>query len=148
MVSPAGFEEWEMKTAVVFFSLTGNTWKVADMLKVGDTDLVRLKRRSSLLSMLGLGLKPKFDPHKYDLIVIGCPVWGGSPAKPFMAALRRMDFAGRQVNIYLTYGQNQDKALKMVADEVKRRNGQPGRTMAFEMSKPLSETEVRKLLSF
>jgi flavodoxin len=139
-----------MKTAVVYFSLTGNTGKVAEMLagEDEDLDLIRIKRRSGLLSLMGLTGKPKLDAHKYDLVVIGCPVWASSPAKLFMKALRKIDFGGKQVNAYVTYAMNDGNALKKLMQEVERRNGSPGRAMAFNMSKPLDEDEVMKLLSF
>ncbi len=137
-----------MKTAVIYFSLTGNTGRLAEMLDVGDTDLIRLKRRHGLLSLLGLGSAPKVDSIGYDLFIAGCPVWGEAPAPPLMKVLKKMDFGGKQVNAYVTYGVRAGKSLDRIMEEVERRNGMPGRRMAFNMSKEISEDEVRKLLSF
>jgi len=77
-----------MKTAVIYFSLTGNTAKVAQMLEEGDTELIRIRKRCSILSLFGVGCRTGFDAHRFDLVVVGCPVWAGGAAKPLMKALK------------------------------------------------------------
>ncbi|MBD3388047.1 MAG: hypothetical protein GF416_03280 [Candidatus Altiarchaeales archaeon] len=138
----------KMKVAVLYFTLTGNTGRVAEILEDDDVDLIQVKGGSRLLSLLGLVRKPKFDAVKYDLIVVGCPVWYKKAAPPFVKALKSMDFGGKQVNAFITYALKEKSALKEVMNVVKKRNGSPGRTASFNVSKGLEESEVRKLLSF
>lgn len=137
-----------MKTAVVYFSLTGNTKRIASILAVGDTELIEGRAQIHMLSLFGLVRHPRFDPGRYDLVVVGCPVWYAKAAQPMLKALRKMDFRGKQVNVFVTYGSNQGSALADIAEEVRRSNGSPGRMVAFDMSRKVHDREVMKLLSF
>lgn len=80
-----------MKRLIVFYSRTGNTKQVAQALAKSlkaDLDEVKdLKDRSGFLGYFIAGydafrkkvteITSKKDPSKYDLILIGTPVWGG-----------------------------------------------------------------------
>jgi len=106
-----------MKTAVVFYSLDGNCAFVADEIKkLLNADLVRLhtadeKKRGKIgkffwsfglmFSKKPPPLKPySFDPSAYDLIIIGAPVWGGSPASPLRSFISDVKITGKKTAFY------------------------------------------------
>ena len=78
-----------MKTLIVFYSITGTTRKVAHeiqkLLKADEEELID-KNRSGPVGYLQAGkeatleklteIKPiQKDPKKYDLVIIGTPIW-------------------------------------------------------------------------
>jgi len=84
-----------MRSLVVYYTRTGNTKKVAEMLQAkleGDIEeIVDTKKRAGILGWLGAGKdgakgiettirEIKNDPGEYDLVVIGTPVWAGGMA--------------------------------------------------------------------
>ena len=137
-----------MKVAVIFFSLTGQTRRIARLLEVGDTELIEVKAGLRALSLLGMVRAPRFDPVRYDLMVIGCPVWYNGAARPFLKALGKLDFRGKQVNLFVTYAIHEGNGMRDLAAAVGRSNGSIGRRMHFKVSRPVNEHEVRKLRSF
>jgi flavodoxin len=118
-----------MKTAVVFYSLNGNCAFIAKQIKASlDADLIRLHtekekpRRGAVSFLWGIGvmlgiikapLKPYvFDPASYDLIIIGAPVWGGSPARPICAFLAEAGITGRKIALFVCHAGGGGKALE------------------------------------
>jgi flavodoxin len=118
-----------MKTAVVYYSLDGNCAFVAEQIKDGlNADLVRLymqddkKRRGFMKILWGGGmvfshkkppLKPyTFDPAAYELIVIGVPVWAGSPAPPIQTFLSETGISGKKIALFVCHGGGKGNALK------------------------------------
>jgi len=86
-----------MKALVVFYSRTGHTKKVAEMiakdLGADIEELVDKKNRSGIMAWLMAGrdgmkkvptqIEPvKNDPSQYDLVLIGGPLWGFSGIAP------------------------------------------------------------------
>ena len=88
-----------MKSAVVYYSLDGNTdFTAHEIARNIGADLIRiepeksypskgvrkfLRGGKSALSGETPKLKPySFDPDKYDTVIIGSPVWASSPAPP------------------------------------------------------------------
>jgi len=117
-----------MKTAVVYYSLDGNCAFVADQIKAGlNADLVRLymqdeKKRHGFMKILWGGgmvfsrkkppLKPyTFDPAAYELIVIGAPVWAGSPAPPIQTFLSETGISGKKIVLFVCHGGGKGRAL-------------------------------------
>jgi len=118
-----------MKTAVVFYSWGGNSAFVAQQIKTRlNADLVQLytkdeKKRGMLAMMLWGGsmvfthkkppLKPyNFDPAAYDLIILGAPVWAGSPAPPLQTFLAQTDIKGKKTALYVCHGGGKGNSLK------------------------------------
>ena len=117
-----------MKTAVVYYSLDGDCAFVADQIKDGlNADLVQLymqdekKRRGFAKYFWGGGmvfkrkkppLKPyTFDPAAYELIVIGVPVWAGSPAPPIQTFLSETGISGKKIALFVCHGGGKGNAL-------------------------------------
>jgi flavodoxin len=121
-----------MKTLVVYYSYDGSCALVAERLVAAlKADTLRLeiaddKRRSGLAKYVWGGkmvfsharpvLKPwSIQPEDYDLIVIGFPVWAGSPAPPICTFLLEAKITGRKAAIFCCHGGGKGKALQKAA---------------------------------
>ena len=108
-----------MKVLVAYYSRSGNTRRIGNEISRtlgADVDeLIDLRDRSGLLNYLlaafdGLihratRLKPpRLDPARYDLVIVGTPVWGASvtPAVAAYLTTRRALFG--KVAFFVTYG--------------------------------------------
>jgi flavodoxin len=117
-----------MKAAVVFYSYDGNCAFVAEQIKDQlHADLLCLqmkdeKRRKGFAKILWGGgmvfkkkkppLKPyTFDPAAYDLIVIGAPVWAGTPAPPIQTFLSETSMSGKKAALFVSHAGGKGKAL-------------------------------------
>jgi flavodoxin len=118
-----------MKTAVVFYSLDGNCAFTAEEIKTQlNADLIRLetkdeKKRGKVGKMLwGCAMvfskkkppiKPySFDSSKYDLIILGAPVWAGSPAPPIRTFISETNLSGKKIALFVCHGGGRGKSLK------------------------------------
>ena len=119
-----------MKTAVVYYSLNGNTKYAAEKIAAAmDADLIPLvpikaypdsgfKKffwggKSALM-----GERPKLEPYAfdngaYDLIVLGSPVWAGTFAPPIRTFVEdnRTALAGRPMAAFFCCSGGPGKAL-------------------------------------
>jgi flavodoxin len=117
-----------MKTAVIFYSYEGNCALVAQEIKnLLNADLVQVrlkkeKKRSGFAKFfwgctMSLfhkrpGLKPyDFDPTAYDLIVMGVPVWAGSPAPPINSFLSQTKITGKKLALFVCHAGGRGEAL-------------------------------------
>ena len=120
-----------MKIAVVYFSLDGNCALVAEQIKTElNAELIQLymqddkKRRGFIKILWGGGmvfkhkkppLKPyTFDPSAYDFIIIGAPVWAGSPAPPIQTFLSETDISGKKIALFVCHGGGKRKSLDIL----------------------------------
>jgi flavodoxin len=123
-----------VKTAIIYYSLGGNCALAAAALKdlfagAGKTaDLVEIKtvdakRRRGFAkyawgcSQVLLGKKPAlrpldFDPAGYDLLILGAPVWAGSPAPPAASFLRTVDLRGKRAALFCCHAGGKGRALE------------------------------------
>jgi flavodoxin len=149
----------EMKTLIVYYSYDGNCALVAERLAEAlGADTLRLeiaedKRRSGLAKYVWGGkmvfshanpvLKPyAVKPENYDLIVIGFPVWAGSPAPPLRSFLSETKLGGRKIALFCCHGGGKGRALQKAgallegntlageADFVNPSRGDPGKIAA------------------
>lgn len=125
MVAAATLPKWsfaaeEQRVLVAYYSYTGHTGAVADkirallgaelfeiqMLHPYPLDLQRVAELSKYELETG-ELPPLFDdlpdPTKYDLVLVGGPVWWNTITPPVMSFLERTDFKGRKVAPFATY---------------------------------------------
>jgi flavodoxin len=117
-----------MKTLVVYYSRTGKTRfvaeKVTSELKADIEEVVDLKNRSGRFGFLKAGYdvtrgneteigKTQKSPSDFELIVVGTPVWNSRPASAISTYLKRSDFAGKKVAVFLTNeGMGEEKAVE------------------------------------
>ena len=114
-----------MKALVVYYSRTGNTKQVAEMiageLKADLEELVDKKGRRGLLGYLRSGrdavrdktteLKPlQRQSSDYDLIFVGTPVWASRPAPAVRAFLESQDLSGKKVALFCTMASRGEEA--------------------------------------
>jgi len=146
-----------MKTAVVYYSLTGSCAFIAEEIKATlDADLIPLhtedeKPRGGFANffwagcvMLGIKkapLKPyTFNPAAYDLIIIGAPVWAGSPARPIRAFLAEAGIKSKKTALFVCHGGGAGKSLEQLKALL------PGNEITAETSfvYPLKNSESAK----
>ncbi len=126
-----------MRTAVVFYSLTGTTKNVCEKVAQRlDADLVELTCATpyptsgfSCYFKGGkdalLGRKPALNPYEfedgaYDLVVVAVPIWAGKPAAPLATFLSEHSLAGaRKAGIVVSGGTDEryPKTLRRLTNE-------------------------------
>jgi flavodoxin len=120
-----------MKTLVAYYSLTGNTEKVAkaiaealsaDLEPIRDANL-RVGGGGNIRS--GFEAFLKFTPPilpgaksvaDYGLVIVGCPVWGQNMASPMRAYLKRERGKIRRLAVFCTQeGSGGERVLRQMA---------------------------------
>lgn len=134
-----------MKTGIVYFSYEGNCAFVAEQIASvvkGDVLALQLedgKERKGLAKYVWGGsqvarkqrpaLKPyTFDGAAYDLIIIGTPVWAGSPAPALETFLEQTRITGKKVALFCCCAGGKGR----VFDKLKKRLA--GNTFAGEIA--------------
>ena len=119
-----------MKTLVVFYSYDGNSALVAEELQKAlgegcDTLELRIEdeaKRSGLAKYLWGGrmvlshANPALKPcatttEGYDFIILGGPVWAGSPAPALRSFIAAAQPAGKRIGLFLCHGGGPGKSL-------------------------------------
>ncbi|MCF0260468.1 MAG: hypothetical protein HUJ54_11475 [Erysipelotrichaceae bacterium] len=126
-----------MKTAVVYYSLEGNTRYAAEVLaKRLDADLIELIPEKAyptgkVMKFLAGGasaskkescpLKPySFDAGQYDQVILGSPLWAGTIAPPLRTFLQENDLSSKRTAAFISrMGSSPQKAF----DEITRLSG-------------------------
>ncbi len=108
-----------MATLVTYFSHTGNTKRIAEIIaEVCDADVERIEEtttRKGFFGYLAAGRDaltkrssevkpPKHDPASYDLVVIGSPVWAWSLTPPVRNYLTMYGGQLKRVAFFCTQG--------------------------------------------
>ena len=106
-----------MKTLVIYYSRTGNAKFIAETiaaeLGADIEEVIDLKNRQGRLAFLPAGrdaaqgketeiAQTKRTPTGYDLIIIGQPVWAGSPTPAIRTYLRKNDLSGKKVAVFFS----------------------------------------------
>ena len=125
-----------MKTAIIFYSRTGNTRHVAQILgeklrgKKTDVDVIEIKeeKRLSYLKAGYIGLKQKelpikntdVDLKKYDIIILGSPIWAGKLCPYLKTFLRQAkNVKGKTTAVYITCGGENKRQSKAIHPFIK-----------------------------
>ncbi len=110
-----------MKTAVVYYSLSGTTRRIAQSIANAlGADLMEIKTKHSYprarwLQMVVCGASASFKRKPellklsaslsdYGNIVLGAPVWAGTIASPMNAFLHAANLAGKNVALFVNSG--------------------------------------------
>ncbi len=150
-----------MKTLVAFYSRTGTTKKVADsiskLLKCDCEQILDAKSRAgpvgylksgreATLKKLALIKKTKKDPKKYDLVIVGTPVWAfniSSPIRTYISGNR--DFF-KKVAFFCSMGGSGDKNT---FNEMEKLCGKkPLKTMALKTREVLDKKHISSVKEF
>lgn len=129
------------KTLVLYYSQTGNTQKVAELIQEkvgadieaivpvvpydGDYDATIERGRVELFE----GKFPEIQPVNvnvadYDVIFIGFPVWFGTYAPPIETMLNNVDLRGKKIVPFCTFGSggldssSKNMAVKLTESEI------------------------------
>ncbi|MDR2747977.1 MAG: flavodoxin [Treponema sp.] len=133
-----------MKTAVIYYSYEGNSALIAEEIRnVLGADLFELKTEDDtkregfskyfwggrqVLTGKSPALKPcgiNVDP--YELLIIGFPVWAGSPAPALNSFLGEREIRGKRIALFCCHGGGKGKALEKLKARL------PGNTFAGEI---------------
>ena len=127
-----------MKTAVVYYSMSGNTAYVAEKIAaVLDADRIELNPKTAypekglrrFLKGGGSALKgdaPELEPYtfhaeEYDRIIFGMPVWASCVTPPLRTFLneQKTTLAGKHIGLFVCYmGSGADKAITQFRKEL------------------------------
>ncbi len=126
--------------AIVYYSLTGNTKKAAEIIEGGlkqkniPFEIIRIrekKKRGFLINAINALFKIRveidetaLDLNRFDKIYFGSPVWAGSPAPAMNTFLQVCaGLRGKEVSIFVTYGSGLGKkrALKIMQNLIRKK---------------------------
>ena len=133
-----------MKTAVIYYSYEGNSALIAKTIKATiNADIFELKtadtkKRKGFAKYVWGGAQVIFrkkpalipfsiDLNAYDLIILGTPVWAGSPAPAMNSFLSKTTITGKNLALFCCYAGGKGK----VFDKFKALL--PGNTIAGEI---------------
>jgi len=140
-----------MKTLVIYYSRTGNAKFMAETitseLGADIEEVIDLKNRKGKLAFLPAGrdamrgketeiAQTKRTSTDYDLIVIGQPVWAGSPTPAIRTYLSKNDLSGKKVALFFSdsSGQAAEKTKALM----------PNSTFVGELALPAKALENRE----
>ncbi|MDD5112173.1 MAG: flavodoxin [Candidatus Altiarchaeota archaeon] len=153
-----------MKTLIVYYSLTGNNRKIAELLaKELSADIEEVKTVETLdlkngLSMAKLALgawlgktpvirEASHKPSEYELLILGAPVWAGklsSPMKAYM--LENSATFPEKTALYVCCGGPKGDAA---VDEMKKYSGKtPAATIVIREEKVKTGSYEANALEF
>jgi len=129
-----------MKALVVYYSLTGKTKLVSEVIAEAlDAMLLEIKetkpRKPGLLTYLtggfaavtnrGSEINPiDVDIKQNETIFIGSPVWASRPTPAINSFIYKTNFEGRSIiPFFTTGGKNSEKALANVTAKIERSQG-------------------------
>ncbi len=97
-----------MKACVIYFSLTGNTKRFAESIS-----------NTLNLPIFDLATSKPSIVEDYDVLILGTPVHGLSPAKPVSSFIEKLPKANnKKVIIFSTYAIRKGKANKKLENEL------------------------------
>ncbi|MFX1467308.1 MAG: flavodoxin family protein [Promethearchaeota archaeon] len=125
-----------IKSLVVYYSLTGNTKMIAEVItEATGSDILELKpvkeinAESSMKYFWGgyqaiMKLKPKLknidkNPLDYNLIILGTPVWAWTYAPPIRSFLAKFNLQGKKVALWTCSAGDGVKAMGRFKDALK-----------------------------
>jgi flavodoxin len=124
-----------MKTLIAFYSRSGSTKKVAEKIsqriRADIDEIIDLKDRSGIIGWFGGGkdvffkksttIKNKLNPEKYDLVIIGTPIWVGTMTPAVKAYFKKYDLKKcKKLAFYCTAGDKQATAFKEMQEASKK----------------------------
>ena len=125
-----------MRAAVIYFSLTGNTQKIAanisEFLSERNVETTEVRLQGGEGSFMGNSLRALlrsrskteeklWDLSEFDFIFLGTPVWAFSPVPAINTFLDRCKgLDGKKGNVFVTYGSGtgKERALKIMKKQL------------------------------
>jgi len=150
-----------MKTLVIYFSHTGNTQKIAEVIAAKyESDMEQIKEvseRAGASGYLAAGRDAMFkrpgsiqpihkDPAQYDLVFLGTPIWAWSISPPMRAFIAAHRSKLNQVAFFCTEGGSGGKrAFRQMAELIGK---QPVATLEVTEPDLKSGLDKEKLNTF
>ncbi len=118
-----------LKSLVVYYTRTGNARFVAETIaaEIGADaeEVIDMKKRSGVLGYLSSGkdarqgketqIAPsKKSPVDYDLIIVGTPIWAARPTPAVTTYLKRNNFSGKKVAVFITQGGKKPQGIEQI----------------------------------
>ena len=133
-----------MKTALIYYSYEGNSALIAEAVKAGlavdvfEIKTVNTKKRKGFTKYLWggyqavMGRKPALlplsvDVNAYDLIILGTPVWAGSPAPALVSFLSKTAITGKKLALFCCHAGGKGKVFAKIKSRL------PGNTFVGEI---------------
>ena len=146
-----------MKTLVVYYSRTGTTRKVAEeiakLLKADIDEVVDLKNREGPINYVIAGkdasmkklteIKTKKDASKYDLVIIGTPIWNWTVTPAIRTYLTKNKV--KQTAFFCTMGGSGDKKAFDAMEELSKK---PKATLTLLTKEVTEEKHLEKVKEF
>jgi len=149
-----------MKKLIVYYSRTGNTKKVAEELANKlDSEAIEIideKDRSGGIGWIGAGkdaLKKNFttikpilkDISKYDLIIIGTPIWAGKMTPALRTFIKNYKEKIKNYAVFTTAGSSSSESLFI---EIKKLMGMESKINSAFLSKEIKNNLSQKINEF
>lgn len=132
-----------MKILIVYYSKTGKTKEIAHVIanELAEGNEVKLRRikmknEKSLLATYLLDTKKAikrekpeievldYDHKKYDLILLGTPVWSNNPVPAINTYLDTSDFKNKKVALFVTLRMmGGEKVVGILTEEIEKKGG-------------------------
>lgn len=152
-----------MKTAIVYYSQSGNCTYVAnEITKYLEADVVKIEPekaypdkgfkkffwggKSAVMGETPTLVPYEFDASAYDVIIIGYPVWAGTFAPPIRTFVEsnRSVLLGKKVCAFASSsGGNADKSFKKLASALKVEEISPTLSVVDPMAKPSEDKNAQ-----
>jgi len=141
-----------MKTLVIYYTRTGNAKFIAETiaaeLGADIEEVIDLKSRQGKFGWLSAGRdamggketeidQTKRTPTDYDLIIIGQPIWAGSPTPAIRTYMSKNDFSGMKVALFFS-----DSNLGQTVEKTKAL--MPNSTFIGELALPAKELKNKE----
>jgi len=141
-----------MKTLVIYYTRTGNAKFIAETiaaeLGADIEEVIDLKSLQGKLAFISAGrdamrgketeiAQTKRTPTDYDLIIIGQPVWAGSPTPAIRTYMNKNDLSGRKVALFFS-----DSNLGQAIEKTKAL--MPNSTFVGELALPAKALENKE----
>ena len=146
-----------MKTLVVYYSLTGKTKLVAQVIAEAlNATLLEIEERrpipmpfvylsGSFAALINRGSKINpidVDLKQYETIFIGSPMWSYRPAPAVNSFIYQTNFEGRSIIPFFTMGgDNSEKALANITAKIEKSQGKVVGSFAITSYK-VSDEEI------
>lgn len=128
-----------MNSLVVYYSLEGSTKLIAETIsKELKCNILQLKTKNTIpkkgfLKFLWGGKQVVFnekpeletfdeDFNKYDLIIIGSPVWAGSYVPAFNTFFSKVELSNRKIALFACYGGSEGKIFNEFKKQLEGNN--------------------------
>lgn len=152
-----------MRTAVVYYSFTGNTHRLAQVIigvlksKGEDAIPVRIRplkeEKKFLVQCKDSFLRKKPELYKtlldlkdYDRVIIGSPVWAFAPAPAINTYIDKcQSLHGKDVFCFVTYGSGagKEKALETMKEELQAKGAEVKGSMLFQQAENLESCKKK-----